>query len=83
MRAVRRKLKRTQAEMAGLIGVTQGAVSQWERGTLKIKPMSERTLRALAHAPDDRVKSKSWVKWLAAGAASAAFLYLIMGVKKK
>jgi len=83
VKAMREKhLDLTQEEFAKLLGVSQPAVARWENGDLPVAESHERTLRTLEQVPNYRAKSKRWLTYLAAGAATAAFLYLVFGTKE-
>lgn len=77
-----KKLGLSQRQLAKLMGVSLGAVARWEMGDLPIAGNYERVLLSLDKVPERRAKSKRWVGYLAAGAATAAFLYLLMGTKE-
>ncbi len=51
VRAVRRKLKASQALLAKFMGVNTQTVSSWEQGRRKVPPMARRYLDDLADIP--------------------------------
>ena len=51
VRAVRRKLKASQALLAKFMGVNTQTVSSWERGRRKVPPMARRYLDDLVDIP--------------------------------
>ncbi|MEZ6184082.1 MAG: helix-turn-helix domain-containing protein [Planctomycetota bacterium] len=81
VREIRSRLGISQRKLASLLGVSPAAVARWERGDLAVGPAHERLLRLLEHAPGERVSAPDWLALLAAGAAMAAFLWLVFGKK--
>jgi DNA-binding transcriptional regulator YiaG len=54
-RRIRRALHLTQVEMSRALGVSQGAVSRWEKGT---RPISEHTAKFLHLLADQAQHSR-------------------------
>lgn len=77
--AIRTRLGLSQRKLASLLGVSAAAVARWERGDLAVAPTHERLLRLVEMAPAERVDAPDWAKLLAAGAAVAAFTWIVFG----
>ncbi len=54
VRAIRRRLKLTQAQLASKIGVTRNTVARWEMGAVGVSGPVARLLRTLSERISDR-----------------------------
>jgi DNA-binding transcriptional regulator YiaG len=58
LRALRRRLRVTQARLAAEIGVAPNTVARWERGELGMRPATAKLIRILASTMTSTKKEK-------------------------
>ena len=58
LRRLRRRLQRTQAGLANLIGVTANTIARWERGEMRMQPAMDRLVRLTVAQAEEHGKEE-------------------------